>query len=143
VFASDERERDVVAACEGAVHLLGRDLEDPEISCLLLDGDRLRNVAHRSRLRLISEIPREQGGIAWRTLERAEAQLVEDVRRDPDYLTSDPSISSEIAAPVLVEREAVAVLDLEFPGRVFGEADVALVRDAAARLGTELARYAS
>jgi GAF domain-containing protein len=133
----------VVAACDRWVHRLGQGLEDPEISCLLRDGDILRNVAHRSRLRLIFEVPREQGGIVWRTIERNEIQLVEDVRRDPDYLTTDPSIRSEIAAPVRVEGEVVAVLDLEFPDRVFEDADVALVRDAAARLGAELAGYRS
>ena len=133
----------MVAACDRLVHRLGRDLEDPEISCLLRDGDLLRNVAHRSRLRLIFEVPREQGGIVWRTIERSEIQLVENVRQDPDYLTTDPSIRSEIAAPVRVEGEVVAVLDLEFPDRVFEDADVALVRDAAARLGAELARYRS
>jgi GAF domain-containing protein len=133
----------VVVACDRSVHRLGRSLEDPEISCLLRDGDLLRNVAHRSRLRLIFEVPREQGGIVWRTIERNEIQLVEDVRQDPDYLTTDPSIRSEIAAPVRVEGEVVAVLDLEFPDRVFEDPDVALVRDAAARLGAELARYRS
>jgi len=143
VFAPDKREREVVAACDRSVLQLGRDLEDPEISCLLREGDRLRNVAHRSRLRLIFEIRREQGGIVWRTVDRSEIQLVEDVRRDPDYLTTDPSIRSEIAAPVVVENDVVAVIDLEFPDRVFGEADVATVRRAAARLGAELARYRS
>jgi len=143
VFAPDKREREVVAACDRSVDHLGRDLGDPEISCLLREGEVLRNVAHRSRLRLIFEIPREQGGIVWRTIERGDIQLVQDVRRDPDYLTTDPSIRSEIAAPVLIGDEVVAVLDLEFPDRVFGDADVAAVRDAAARLGAELAPYRS
>jgi GAF domain-containing protein len=143
VDAADKREQAVVAACDRVVRDLEGELEDPEISCLFREGDVLRNVAHRSRLRLIFEVPRKQGGIVWRAVERGEIQLVEDVRRDPDYLTTDPSICSEIAAPVLLGAEVAAVLDAEFPERVFGDADVAAIREAAARLGAELAGYRS
>ena len=139
----DRGERDVVAACEQAVGRLAHALEDPEISCLVRDGDVLRNVAYRSRLRLIFEIPKEQGGVAWRTVERGECQLVEDVRSDPDYLTSDPSVRSEVAAPVRVGGDVVAVLDLEFPERVFVDEEVALIRDEAERLASSLRSYAS
>jgi GAF domain-containing protein len=138
-----QREEDIVAACEQAVERLSRALEDPEISCLVRDGDALRNLAHRSRLRLIFEIPREQGGIAWRALESGEVQLVEDVRSDPDYLTSDQSIHSEIAAPVRVAGGVVAVLDLEFPEKTFEDQDVAVVRDEAERLAVSLRAYLS
>ncbi|HEX5469965.1 MAG TPA: GAF domain-containing protein [Gaiellaceae bacterium] len=138
----DKGEEHVVAACEQAVARLARALEDPEISCLVRDGDVLRNVAHRSRLRLIFEIPKEQGGIAWRTIEQGKSQLVEDVRSDPDYLTADPSVRSEIAAPIRVGDDIVAVLDLEFPERVFADDEVAVIREEAERLATSLRDYA-
>jgi GAF domain-containing protein len=143
VSASDEHEREIVAACEDAVRRLGTSLEDPEISCLLRRGDVLRNVAQRARLRLIFEIPREHGGVVWRTVECGEPQLVEDVRSDPDYLTTDPSVRSEISAPVRIDAEVLAVLDVEFPDRVFTDEDVALVRDEAERLAGTLRRYVS
>jgi GAF domain-containing protein len=143
VVMLDQREQEIVAACEQAVERLSRALDDPEISCLVRDGEVLRNLAHRSRLRLIFEIPREQGGIAWRALESGELQLVEDVRSDPDYLTSDQSIRSEIAAPVRVAGEVVAVLDLEFPEKSFEAEDVALVRDESERLASSLRAYVS
>jgi GAF domain len=139
----DERERDIVAGCERAVLRLGEVLGDPEISCLVRDGDVLRNLAHRSRLRLIFEIPREQGGISWRALERGEPQLVKDVRSDPDYLTSDESIVSEVAAPVRVDGDVVAVLDVEFPGRVFRAEDVAWIGAEAERLAADLRPYSA
>jgi GAF domain-containing protein len=142
VLILDEREREIVAGCERAVLRLGENLGDPEISCLVVDGTTLRNLAHIARLRLIFEIPRDHGGIAWRAVERAEPQLVEDVRSDPDYLTSDESITSEVAMPVRVGDEVVAVLDVEFPGRVFGDDDVARIRDEAARLAHDLRPYA-
>jgi GAF domain-containing protein len=136
----DKPDEDVVAACEEAVERLARALDDPEISCFVRDGHVLRNVAHRSRLRLIAEIQKEQGGIAWRTVEQGEPQLVEDVRSDPDYLTADPSIRSEVSAPVAVDDEVVAVLDVEFPERVFSEEEAALVQEEAARLADSLRR---
>lgn len=139
----NERERDIVAGCERAVSRLGEALRDPEISCLVRDGDVLRNLAHRARLRLIFEIPRDQGGISWRALEQAEPQLVENVRSDPDYLTSDESITSEVAAPVEIDGEVVAVLDVEFPGRVFAPEDVTRIQDEAARLADDLRDYAA
>ena len=133
----------MVAVCREAVDRLGQALDDPEISCLVRDGDLLRNIANRARLRLIFEIPREQGGITWRAVERGEPQLVENVRSDPDYLTSDPSVRSEIAAPVRIGDEVVAVLDLEFPHRVFADDEAVLVRDEAERLADSLRDYAS
>jgi GAF domain len=142
VLTLEEHERDIIAGCERAVLRLGENLSDPEISCLVVDGATLRNLAHIARLRLIFEIPRDHGGIAWRAVERAEAQLVEDVRSDPDYLTSDESISSEVAMPVKIGDAVVAVLDVEFPGRVFEDDDVARIREEAARLAGELRPYA-
>jgi putative methionine-R-sulfoxide reductase with GAF domain len=102
-------------------------------------GDTLRHVAHVGTLRFIYEIPREHGGVAWRAAETGEIQLVEDVRRDPDYLASDERVTSEVAAPVGPPGSVVAVLDAEFPDRVFSAAEAAQVESAAARLGRELA----
>jgi putative methionine-R-sulfoxide reductase with GAF domain len=143
VTSVGQGEWDIVAACEEAVERLCEALPDPEVSCLVRDRELLRNVAHRSRLRLIFEIPHEQGGIAWRAVEHAEPQLVEDVRTDPDYLTSDPTIRSEVAVPVHVAGQVVAVLDLEFPEQVFAAHDVALVRAEADRLAAALSTYFS
>jgi putative methionine-R-sulfoxide reductase with GAF domain len=61
-------------------------------------------------------------------------QLVEDVRSDPDYLASDERVRAEIAAPVSIGGSVAAVLDIEFPGRVFTSAEAGAVEEEANRL---------
>lgn len=135
----DERQQRVIELCGQAVARLSEALSDAEIGGLLRVGDALRHVAHVGTLRFIYEIPREHGGVAWRAVETGEIQLVEDVRRDPDYLASDERVASEIAAPVGPPDAVVAVLDVEFPDRVFTAVEAAEVEAEAARLGQELA----
>jgi putative methionine-R-sulfoxide reductase with GAF domain len=106
-------------------------------------GDTFRHLAHAGRLHVIYEVGREQGGVVWRAAQERRAQLVADVRSDPDYLASDERVQAEIAAPANVRGEAVAVLDVEFPERSFGEDEAAVVRDEAERLARELEPYVS
>jgi putative methionine-R-sulfoxide reductase with GAF domain len=128
----------MAALLEEAVARLEAELPQAEIGALLRVGGALRNVAHAGSLRFIYEVPRERGGVAWRAAERGEVQLVEDVRSDPDYLASDSRLRSEIAAPVTWLGEVVAVLDVEFPARVFTPAEAEAVRGEARRLKREL-----
>jgi GAF domain len=131
----------IVDCCEEAVARLAKRLGRAEIGCLLHVGDSFRHVAHSGRLRMIFEVGREQGGVVWRAADLAEIQLVRNVRDDPDYLASDARVVSEIAAPVAVGGEVLAVLDVEFTERVFDEWEAEAVADEAERLGTELASY--
>lgn len=130
-----------VECCEDAVTRLAERLERAEIGCLVRVDDAFRHVAHSGRLRMIFEVARDQGGVVWRAADRAEIQLVLDVRDDPDYLASDERIVSEIAAPVIVGGEVVAVLDVEFPERAFDEMEADMVAAEAERLGSELGPY--
>jgi putative methionine-R-sulfoxide reductase with GAF domain len=139
----EDRERDIGRICDESVRRLGARLEGAEVGCLFRVGDVLRHVAHTGRLHLIYEVPSDQGGVAWRAAHHGELQLVEDVRSDPDYLAADESVRSEIAAPVRGPAGVIAVLDIEFPDRVFGEDAVAAVEEEAERLAGELAPYAS
>ncbi|MGH3031368.1 MAG: GAF domain-containing protein [Gaiellaceae bacterium] len=136
----DERQEHVIELCERAVERLADALPDAEIGGLLRVGDSLRHVAHAGSRRVIYEVPREQGGVVWRAVRTGEAQLVEDVRGDPDYLTSDAEVCSEIAAPVRSDDEVALVLDIEFPGRVFEPDEAERVQREAARLERELER---
>ena len=120
---------------------LAAGLGDAEVGALQRFGDAFRHVAHAGSLRVIYEVPREEGGVVWRAATTGEAQLVEDVRSDPDYLTSDACVLSEIAVPVVWAGEVVAVLDVEFPGRVFTTEDAEAVREEAARLENDLAGH--
>lgn len=136
-------EHEISDLCERSVERLSAVLSPCEIGCLLRVGDALRHVAHAGTLRLIYEVAREQGGVVWRAAERGEIQLVGDVRSDPDYLASDERVQSEIAAPVKARGDVVAVLDVEFPERVFGDGEAADVAAEAERLGRELEPYVS
>ena len=138
----DEQERSIVDVLEQAAERLSSLLDDAEVGCLYRFGDSLRHLAHAGRLPLIYEVPRAQGGVAWRAAEQVETQLVSDVRADPDYLASDESVIAEIAAPIVVRGTVVGVVDVEFPGRVFDEGEVEVVESEARRLGAELAPYA-
>jgi GAF domain len=124
----EDREQRIAAFLEEAVRRLEPQLAGAEIGALLLVGAAFRHVAHAGSFRLIYEVPRERGGVVWRAAEQGEVQLVEDVRADPDYLASDDRVRSEIAAPVKWLGEVVAVLDIEFPNRVFTAAEVDAVR---------------
>jgi putative methionine-R-sulfoxide reductase with GAF domain len=134
-----EREH-VIELCEQAVERLAEALPDAEIGGLLRVGDSFRHVAHAGTRRVIYEVPRDQGGVVWRAARTGEAQLVEDVRGDPDYLASDAEVRSEIAAPVSADDEVALVLDVEFPGRVFEPDEAQYVRLEAARLERALER---
>jgi hypothetical protein len=136
----DETERSIIEIFQGAAERLASVLDNAEIGCLYRYGDTLRHVA-AGRLRLIYEVPREQGGVVWRAVERREVQLVEDVRSDPDYLASDESVRAEVAAPVVVGEAVVGVVDVEFPGRVYDESEVEAVQSEARRVAAELAPY--
>jgi putative methionine-R-sulfoxide reductase with GAF domain len=124
---------------EGAVRGLAARLGEVEVGGLQRFGDALRHVAHSGSLRLIYEVPREEGGVVWRAATTGRAQLVEDVRSDPDYLTSDACVLSEIAYPIARAGEVVAVLDVEFPGRVFTSEEAELVQAEAAKIEAALA----
>ena len=135
----DEHEQAISERCQESVERIASALPRDEVACLLRIGDLLRHVAHEGRRRLIYEVAREQGGIVWRAAENRASQLVADVSTDPDYLTSDEAIRSELAVPVLVAGEVVAVLDIESAERTLGDGDVALAEEEAARLARELA----
>jgi putative methionine-R-sulfoxide reductase with GAF domain len=138
-----ERDSDISRVCDDSVRRLAAELDGVEVGCLFRFGDVLRHVAHTGRLHLIYEVSSEQGGVVWRAAQHGELQLVEDVSSDPDYLAADESVRSEIAAPVRSGSTVVAVLDVEFPGRVFDEVAIAAVQAEAERLGSELAPYVS
>ncbi len=59
-------------------------------------------------------IPRG-GGISGTVFETAQAERIDDVRRDPRYIAGAEDARSEMAAPMIVEREVIGVLDAESP----------------------------
>lgn len=135
-----ERDESVTELCRQAVERLAVRLPGAQVYCHLRVGDAIRVIASEGGLRLIYEVRREQGGICWRAVETGEAQLVEDVRRDPDYMATDASVSSEVAVPVDCGDDTTVVLDAEFTDRTFSPDEAEAVLAEAARLQAELAR---
>lgn len=138
--ASAERDESVAAICDQALERLAAQLRDAQLYCHLRVGETLRLITAKGTLRLIYEVRREQGGICWRAAELREPQLVEDVRRDPDYMTTDERVCSEVAVPIVGEHDTLLVLDAEFTGRTFTPAEAEAVLAEAARLEAELAK---
>jgi putative methionine-R-sulfoxide reductase with GAF domain len=133
-----EREESLTEVCRQAVDRLAARLPGAQVYCHLLVGEALRVIAFEGGLRLIYEVRREQGGICWRAVETGEAQLVEDVRRDPDYMATDEHVRAEITVPIAAEGETVLVLDAEFTDRAFTPEEAETVLAEAARLEAEL-----
>jgi putative methionine-R-sulfoxide reductase with GAF domain len=133
-----EREENVIELARQAVERLSARLPGTHVYCHMRVGDALRVVASVGGLRLIYEVPRDQGGICWRAAESGKPQLVEDVRSDPDYLATDERVRSEIAWPVQAGDDALLVLDAEFTERAFTPEEAGAVEAEAARLASEL-----
>ena len=134
-----ERDESVTQVCRATVQRLAALLPGTQVYCHLRVGDALRVVASEGGLRLIYEVRREQGGICWRAADTRQPQLVEDVRRDPDYMTTDENVLSEVAVPVAGADDSLLVLDAEFIGRAFTAEEADAVLAEAARLEAELA----
>jgi putative methionine-R-sulfoxide reductase with GAF domain len=135
-----EQHESVTAVCRRVLERLGELLPDAQIYCHLRVGDALRMMASEGGTRLIYEVRREQGGICWRAAETLEPQLVKDVRRDPDYMTTDERVCSEIAVPIVGDHDTLLVLDAEFPYRAFTAEEAEVVLAEAARLEFELSK---
>jgi len=135
-----ERDESVTEVCRQALERLGDELPEAQLYCHLRVGDALRVIAAEGELRLIYEVRREQGGICWRAAETREPQLVEDVRQDPDYMTTDERVCSEVAVPVVGGHDTLLVLDAEFPDRPFTLEEAEAVLAEASQLESELTK---
>jgi diguanylate cyclase (GGDEF)-like protein len=51
-------------------------------------------------------------GIVGRAIRTSSIQVVPDVRKDPDYVTSGPQITSEMAIPLVFQGKLMGVLDM-------------------------------
>jgi len=127
--------------CEESVRRLAEALPGREVAVLLLrEANLLVHVAHEGSLRLIFEVPEELGGVVWRAIRLGAVQVVPDVAGDPDYVVSDDSVTSEIAAPVRVEGEVVGALDVEST-RPIVDGDATVIAEEAERLAAALAAF--
>jgi len=92
-------------------------------------------------------IPLDESSITTRAVKTRRTQVVSDSREEPDFIETPfkevdvPDMLSELAVPVVVENEAVAVINLEDPGvNAFNEQDEKLVETLAMHVSSALAR---
>ncbi len=105
------------------------------LSCVyLIDqrSSRLDLLASAVRRTLGSDLPptlSSARGIIGRSVQLRRAQLVVDVRSDPDYLPLLPEVTSELALPILFQGRTLGVFNFENDRpQVFSEAAVSLLQ---------------
>lgn len=95
-------------------------------------SSRLELHAIASRRRLADDVPTQLSshrGIVGRAVQLRRAQLVLDVRSDPDYLTSLDDVTSELAIPIHFQGRTLGVFDFENDRpQAFSEETVALLQ---------------
>jgi diguanylate cyclase (GGDEF)-like protein/PAS domain S-box-containing protein len=100
---------DTMAAVLGE---LSRRMGYAHLAVFLGEGGHLRLCAQRGYDALATTFdPRL--GIVGRVFRTAEAALVDDVATDADYLPGDPTITNEIAVPLVADGETLGVLSIE------------------------------
>ncbi|HXG26953.1 MAG TPA: diguanylate cyclase [Candidatus Binatia bacterium] len=121
-----------LAAIESVGQLLARDGPTPDAldrvmgvleqtfgyrypSVYLWDGTALQLGAQRNYRYPIQTINPDRG-ILGRVVHSRAAAFLQDARSDPDFLSADPDVVSEIAIPLLVDGELFGVLNVETSG---------------------------
>jgi sigma-B regulation protein RsbU (phosphoserine phosphatase) len=67
-----------------------------------------RDVAERLRIKLGE-------GVTGLAAQRREAVLVDDVTKDPLYISAVPNVRSELAVPLIIKNRVIGVIDIESP----------------------------
>jgi EAL domain-containing protein (putative c-di-GMP-specific phosphodiesterase class I)/putative methionine-R-sulfoxide reductase with GAF domain len=120
----------VIEACDIVVETLFR--HSHLMSSLYLQRNReLRCVAQRGLWQVLDGMPGSTG-ITGRTWATGHPIVVDDVWTHPDYLESVPGVVSEICVPILVNGEAVGVLNVESFSHL--TADSVVLTESVARL---------
>ena len=99
---------------------LVRKVIDYEIFAILL----LNEKAQELRVRFQVGHPREVAdririkvgeGVTGVAAQRREAILVDDVSKDPRYISAVPNVRSELAVPLIIKNRLIGVIDIESP----------------------------
>jgi diguanylate cyclase (GGDEF)-like protein len=82
------------------------------VSIYTADGSRLRLGAQRGYATVIESFDGSVG-VVGRVMRSGTAELVSDVRADPDYAQADPSVRSEVSVPLASGATIIGVLNVE------------------------------
>jgi diguanylate cyclase (GGDEF)-like protein len=111
------------------------------LSLYLADGPGLRLGAQRG-YRSVPERLEAGRGIIGRVYRTGTAELVRDVRGDPDYVLGEEGVATEIAAPLLGDDAMLGVLNIEsLRPAGLTQSDLRLARAVADRLSSAVLRY--
>jgi diguanylate cyclase (GGDEF)-like protein len=127
------------AALERIVNLLREDLGYDFVSLYLGTAEKMLLVAQRGYDTVIHEFD-GTSGVLGRVMRTKELAFVPDIAVDPDYLSAEGSVGSEISAPMLVDGAVVGIVNVEARGTAnLDLADVETVGLVAERLASALA----
>lgn len=78
-------------------------------------------------------------GVVGRVMRTREPELIQDVASDPDYVSANSDVTSEICAPLIVGGEFLGIVNVESVGRRLDPTDLRLVTSVADSLATYVA----
>ncbi len=122
---------------ETLVEELHTTLNYPFVSILLVRGHRLHVMAVRGYENFQTEFEFTQGVIG-RTARTRQAVLVEDVSRDPDYLTVDPRVTQEACVPIFQDGRFAGLINVEVIEPTLTHADLDLLTTLAGEVTTAM-----
>ena len=111
------------------------------LSFLKVEKEGLISVGSRGAPPLKQRIPLDGKGITAKAAREKRSVLVKDTRGDPDFLRGTTDSLSELAAPVVVDGETVAVINMEnLQPNAFDERDQRLVETLAMHVASAYQR---
>jgi sigma-B regulation protein RsbU (phosphoserine phosphatase) len=99
---------------------LVRKVIDYEIFGILLLNEKTQELRFRFQVGYAREIAERMRikvgeGVTGIAAQRREAILVDDVSKDPRYISAVPHVRSELAVPLIVKNRLIGVIDIESP----------------------------
>jgi sigma-B regulation protein RsbU (phosphoserine phosphatase) len=96
---------------------LVRAVIDYRIFAILLLNERTNDLRMRFQIGHSTEAERLKirvgKGVVGRAAEHRESILLQDVRLDPNYISANPEVRSELAVPLIAKNRVIGVLDLQ------------------------------
>jgi phosphoserine phosphatase RsbU/P len=99
---------------------LVRKVIDYEIFGILLLNEKTQELRFRFQVGYAREIAERMRikvgeGVTGIAAQRREAILVDDVSKDPRYISAVPDVRSELAVPLIIKNRLIGVIDIESP----------------------------
>ena len=111
-------------------------------SYMAVEDERLVTVAIEGAEMLGLSLPLEGPGVTVKAVRTGETQFIPDTRKEPDYVGGSISALSELAVPVKLDGDVVAVLNVESTkANAYDHNDVTLIETLAIHVASTLRRF--